>query len=92
MDCPRVVGVTIGTLLIAASLSGCGKHYWGKPGASQQQFERDNAECAKESAPTPSAVAYGIVYERLYRACLATRGWTREQHVNPPPGWYRGIE
>jgi len=53
---------------------------------------RRTAPTPKESAPTPSAAGYGIVYERLYRACLSARGWKREQHVDPPPGWYRGIE
>jgi len=88
----RVVGVMMGAVLMVASLTSCGQYYWGKPDSSQQQFDRDSLECAKESAPTPSAAGYGIVYERLYRACLSARGWKREQHVDPPPGWYRGIE
>ncbi len=93
MRSSHVVGVMVGTVLAVASLTGCGKFYWGKAGATQQEFDRDNLECTKESAPTPAAAGFGIVYERLYRTCLSARGWTRAQHPDPaPPGWYRGIE
>ena len=88
----RIVGVMMLAVFAAAGLSGCGKFYWGQPGATQEQFVRDNRECVKEAAPTPAAADYGIIYDQLYRACLSGRGWKREQHVNPPPGWYRGIE
>jgi len=93
MGWPRMVGVIVCVVVALAGLTSCGKFYWNQPHASQQEFDRDNRECAKESAPTEAAAAYGIVYETLYRACLSTRGWKREQHVGtPPPGWYRGIE
>ena len=92
MDSRRVVGLVLGAMLAVVGLGGCGKFYWGQPGATQEQWDRDSRECAKEAAPSPSAAQYGIVYEGSYRACLSARGWKREQHVNPPPGWYRGIE
>jgi hypothetical protein len=92
MSPSRIVGVVIGAALAAVSLTGCGKFYWGKPGASQEEFVRDNRECVKEAAPTPSAAEHGIIYDRMYRACLSGRGWKREQHASPPPGWYRGLE
>lgn len=89
----RMVSVLVCAAVALVGLASCGKYYWNKPHASQQDFDRDNRECAKESAPTEAAAAYGIVYERLYRACLSGRGWRREQHAPPPPpGWYRGIE
>lgn len=92
MSSSRIVGVVIGAALAAVSLAGCGKFYWGKPGASQEEFVRDNRECVKDAAPTPSAAEHGIIYDQMYRACLSARGWKREQHATPPPGWYRGIE
>ena len=92
MDSSRFVGIALGAALAVVGLTGCGKFYWGQPGATQEQWDRDNRECVKEGAPSPSAAQYGIVYEGFYRACLSSRGWKREQHMNPPPGWFRGIE
>jgi len=92
MGSSRIARVLMVAVLAVAGLAGCGKFYWGQPGATQEQFVRANRECVKEAAPTPTAADYGIVYDQLYRACLSGRGWKREQHVNPPPGWYRGME
>jgi len=92
MGSSRLVGIALSTALAAVALTACGKHYWGQPGATQEQWDRDNRECMKEGAPSPSAAQYGIVYEGSYRACLFGRGWKREQFMNPPPGWFRGIE
>jgi hypothetical protein len=92
MGSSRIVGLTLGGALAAACLAGCGKYYWGKPDATQAQFDQDNRDCMKEAAPSPSAAQYGIVYEGYYRACLSGRGWKREKHPEPPPGWFRGIE
>ena len=81
----RRVGVALALL---AGLGGCGLHYWGKTGASQDDFNRDSSACSKEASPQ-----YGIFIEDVYRACLRGRGWTRAQQQAPPPGgWYRGIE
>ena len=78
--------VAAATLVVA--VSGCGRHYWSKPGAALDDFNRDSAACAKEASP-----AYGIVIEDGYRRCLTSRGWVRAQQLDPPPpGWYRGIE
>ena len=92
MSPARFAVVAMGVALAVVSLGGCGKFYWGKPGASQEEFVRDNRECAREAAPTPSAAEHGIVYDEMYRACLLNRGWKREQHTTPPQGWYRGLE
>jgi hypothetical protein len=73
---------------LAAALAGCGRHYWNRPGASLEEFNRDSAACAKDASPQ-----YGILIEDIYRACLRARGWNRAQQQEPPPaGWYRGIE
>jgi hypothetical protein len=80
--------------LLAAALTGC-KHYWGKPGATAEQFSRDSTECAKEASPAPSAAAHvrGKESERIYKACMRARGWARDQKPDPPgEGWFRGIE
>ena len=72
----------------AVAVAGCGRHYWSKPGATLDDFNRDGAACAKAASP-----AYGIVVEDNYRACLRDKGWVRAQQVEPvPSGWYRGIE
>jgi hypothetical protein len=92
MSRARILGVSIGAALVIVSVGGCGKFYWGKPGATQEDFVRDNRDCTREAAPTPSAAQHGIVYDEMYRACLLGRGWKRQQHVTPPQGWYRGLE
>jgi len=75
-------------LALLAGLGGCGLHYWGKTGASQDDFNRDSSACAKEASPQ-----YGVFLEELYRACLRSPGWARAQQQAPvPAGWYRGIE
>ena len=77
-------GLAVLALVLGA---GCGRHYWSRPSATLDDFNRDSSACAKESSP-----AYGIVVQDAYRMCLRARGWTRDQQQEPPPGWYRGIE
>ena len=80
-------------IVIALLLTGCGKHYWNKPGTDRNDFARDSSECARENALYMSGTKdYGIVLEDRYKACLRSRGWVRAQHQEPPPGWFRGIE
>jgi hypothetical protein len=62
MSFTRIVGIALGAALAMVGLSGCGKFYWGQPGATQEQWDRDDRECVKEAAPSPSAARYGIVY------------------------------
>lgn len=90
----RVVLGRLTTCLLAialvASLNGCARYYWSKPGSSAEQFDRESRECARESSPAP---ALGVVDGERYRACLVARGWVRDKQLEPaPPGWYRGIE
>jgi hypothetical protein len=80
-------------VLLVASVTGCARHYWSKPGGSITDFEKDSRECARLTAENPTAAAHGIVDEKRYRGCLTERGWTRDKHWQPPPpGWFRGIE
>ncbi len=86
---PRGLWVSI----VVVSLVGCTRYYWSKPGATADQFERDNRECARETAANPTDAAHGIVDEPRYRACLQARQWVRKKEFTPPPpDSYRGIE
>jgi hypothetical protein len=78
--------------LLALALSGCGAFYWGKPGGTAEQFERDSVECAKQATPAAAGSLYGLGSESIYKTCLRSRGWVREQKSSPEPGWFRGIE
>jgi hypothetical protein len=80
-------------LVATATLAGCGKHYWNRPGAGAAEFAKDSSECARANALYMSAnKEYGVVLEDGYRSCLRMRGWVRAQHHEPPPDWFRGIE
>jgi len=89
MILPRRTALLMLVLPMAAVVAAsCGRHYWSKPSATLDDFNRDSAACAKAASP-----AYGIVVEDNYRACLRDKGWVRAQQGEPvPPGWYRGIE
>jgi hypothetical protein len=83
----------VAAAVLAVSLAGCARYYWSKPGATLEQFDRDNTECARATSANPTDAAHGIVNEKLYRACLEARQWVRKQEsVPPPPGSYRGFE
>lgn len=82
-------------LLLSVALVGasaCGVFYWGKPGSTQAEFERDSRACAQEAVKHPAAQVAREEFDRAYRACLRARGYVREQRPDPGPGWYRGIE
>ena len=89
----RQLGAIALAVVSAVLSTGCGKHYWNKPGASADDFARDSGECARENALYLSGTTdYGIVLEDRYKACLKSRGWIRAQHQEPPRDWFRGIE
>jgi len=82
--------VTVGIAL--SGIAGCGKYYWSKPDATINEFYRDSQECAQKFSTT-SVTSVGIgLDEEAYRNCLRARGYARQQHTEPPAGWYRGIE
>ena len=72
-------------------LAGCGgQMYWTKPGATEATFQADHQPCFKEAS-----ISYNIGSEKLYKACMSSRGWTRIQgYVNAPPSQpaFRGPE
>lgn len=90
MHVHRRVRLAICVAFLIVGLTGC-RFYWGKPGGTAEQFNRDSTECAKESSPTPQAAAYGVATEKIYKACLRARGWTREKGPGGE-GSFRGIE
>jgi hypothetical protein len=91
MSVRSVAHVAIGLSLLSAMFSGC-QHYWGKPGATAEQFNRDTTACAKEASAPQVAVPDGS--ERIYRGCMRAHGWARDKRPasNPGEGWFRGIE
>jgi len=85
-----VIGLGIALLFV---VTGCGKHYWSHAGSGPEDFIRDSDACARENFLYASGTKeYGIVLEDRYRACLKSRGWVRAQHLEPTPGWFRGVE
>ncbi len=87
-------GATGLALLALLVMTGCGKHYWGKEGATPEDFTRDSGDCARENALYRGGTKeFGTVLQDQYKSCLRSRGWQRAQkHDPPPPEWYRGIE
>jgi hypothetical protein len=78
-------------------LAGCYRMYWNKPSGDLAQFTADHQVCARDSATrVPRNPAYGVVDEKLYRACLQASGWRRAEVMNPVAraegGWFRGVE
>src|SRR5262245_66253859 len=63
MGSSRIVGIALSAALAGLALAGCGKFYWGQPGATQEQWDRDNRGGAGGGAPRSTAAPYGIVYE-----------------------------
>jgi hypothetical protein len=88
----RHAGALLALVVVVGGLAGCGKFYWTRPGGTLEEFDRDNAACARETSPNATAASHGDVNFPAYRACLAARGWTRVQHADPPPDAYRGYE
>jgi len=91
----KTVVALLGLLALLAAASGCTRFYWSKPGATQDQFVRDNRECVQQAAGAlpPGRSAQPEAVETLYRSCLSARGYVRDKQVDPPPpGFYRGVE
>ena len=90
---PRFALAWVAAAALTVGLAGCVRYYWSTPGASVEQFDRDNRECAREASANPTEAALGIVNQKLYRACLEARKWVRKREFDPPPpGSYRGFE
>ena len=49
------------TVLLAAELPGSARYYWSQSGASIEQFDRDNTECARDASANRTEAAHGMV-------------------------------
>jgi hypothetical protein len=74
--------------LFLVGSAGCGVHYWQRPGADVQDFERDSGGCVAEAR----TVRLNVEPEKLYRACMRSRGWERVQVGVPDHNQFRGPE
>jgi hypothetical protein len=86
-----MIGGMLG-MLLALLLGGCasGPHYWTKSGATSESFVADHTPCFKDAT-----IGYGVGSEKAYKACMASKGWTRIQGTaNAPPSvpHFRGPE
>jgi hypothetical protein len=82
-------GKTIGLLFIASllvySVAGCAAvptYYWVKPGASEEQFDKDKLFCADTTAIRPDTYPYNgerfyvaPLDQPAYRQCMVSRGY-----------------
>jgi hypothetical protein len=64
-------------LLALVAAAGCARPVWTKPGLTQAQFDRDNAECryeaTKHSADEPAAIWRK---NELTMMCMELKGYT----------------
>jgi hypothetical protein len=71
-----------GILIVLGVLAGCASSSsegWTKPGATEEQANRDSAEClfdAQSTVPGGSSGPRMVVNQDRYRQCMANRGYT----------------
>jgi hypothetical protein len=76
-----------GLLIVLGVFAGCassGSGGWTKPGATEEQVNRDSADCLFDAqSVAPRGVAPGssrgpgmVVNQDRYRQCMASRGYT----------------
>ena len=69
-------------LIVLGVFAGCassGSGGWTKPGATEEQANRDSADClfdAQSVAPGGSQGPRMVVNQDRYRQCMANRGYT----------------
>jgi len=61
-------------LLLVLLLAGCAATKWVKPGASNQDFYRDDDLCGAQARPSPK----GAMEKPVYDACMVARGWQQK--------------
>jgi hypothetical protein len=70
------------TLAFGLLLVGCARFIWVKPGASQQDFQRDAYECERDmrqSGYFGSGVAAAIESQNFQERCMVARGWSKQR-------------
>ena len=59
---------------LVAFLSSCTKYY-DKPGATQQGFAKDNAECLGLCGQAGGANGCTMAVQHVYESCMLGKGW-----------------
>jgi len=75
-------------VLSLLALTGCGRYYWTQPGRGLTAFEADSQVCLEDIR----AIKYPVEPARIYRVCMAKRGWQRAELAAPAFGAFRGAE
>ena len=71
-----------GMLVVLGLFAGCGSstsERWAKPGATEEQINRDSADCltaARSMAPGGREGPRMVVDQNRYRQCMVNRGYT----------------
>ena len=71
------------TIILAATalaLAGCGIYHWHKDGADNAAFQRDSAECQRQTGTTGQPQRPGGSQTQPdvspFESCMNARGWT----------------
>ena len=83
-----VTGQTLLGIVVSLAVTGCGVHYWERPGGTAQEFEfdRDSLACVEEAR----ARKVNLDPEDIYRGCMRGRKWRRMQAPVGGARQYRG--
>jgi len=71
--CPRRALVL--ALLAVLGVAACSEKHWTKPGATVEDFNRDNHACALEAQRGVFSYQATPVNKRTYRTCMRARGY-----------------
>src|SRR5688572_22203665 len=77
----RLTSRLVRLLVVSAGLGGCASSAtegWAKPGATEEQVNRDSADClfdARSVVPGGSRGPGMVVDQDRYRQCMASRGY-----------------
>jgi len=62
-------------LLAVLGVAACSENHWTKPGATVEDFNRDNYACALEAQRGVFSYQATPVNKRTYRTCMRARGY-----------------
>ena len=82
MNSARLAAVISAVLLLVAGNAGCARFVWVKPGASQQDFQRDAYECERDmrqSGYFGTGFAAAINAQDFQERCMMARGWFKQR-------------
>jgi hypothetical protein len=60
------------------ALAGCGFYHWSKPGADGAAFQRDGAECERQSGAAEQSQSSSGQQSSAgpWETCMKARGWS----------------